>query len=125
MLAAPAPPDAELAGRTRRPGVAVGLCRTAAGVDVLVVEAGRMPGSGGLALTGRLGDAMRESAQGALTWLRTNAERFGIDPGFPQDTDVHLHLSGEAPKEGVSAGVTMAAALVSACTGAPFAPAWP
>ena len=120
MLGAPLPPEAKLAGRTGGPGVAVGLCWTAAGGDVLVVEAGRMPGSGGLALTGRLGDAMRESAQVALTWLRTNAERFGIDPGFPQDTDVHLHLSGEAPKEGASAGVTMAAALVSACTGRPL-----
>ena len=121
MLGAPLPPEAKLAGRTGRPGVAVGLCWTAAGGDVLVVEAGRMPGSGGLALTGRLGDAMRESAQVALSWLRTNAERFGIDPGFRQDTDVHLHVSGEAPKEGASAGVTMAAALlVSACTGRPL-----
>ena len=120
MLGAPAPPEAKLAGRTGRPGVALGLCWTAAGGDVLVVEAGRMPGSGGLALTGRLGEAMQESAHVALSWLRAHAERYGIDPGFPQDTDVHLHLSGEASKEGASAGVTMAAALVSACTGRPL-----
>ncbi len=120
MLGAPEPPEAKLAGRTGRPGVAVGLCRSAAGGDVLVVEASRMPGSGGLALTGRLGEAMQESARVALSWLRAHAERYGIDPGFPRDTDVHLHLSGEVSKEGASAGVTMAAALVSACTGRPL-----
>ena len=120
MLGAPAPPEAKLAGRTGRPGVAVGLCWTAAGGDVLVVQASRMPGSGGLALTGRLREAMQESAHVALSWLRANAERYGIDPGFPRDTDMHLHLSGEVPKEGASAGVTMVAALVSACTGRPL-----
>ena len=120
MLGAPLPPEAKLAGRTGRPSVAVGLCWTAAGGDVLVVEAGRMPGSGGLVLTGRLGEAMQESAHVARSWLRTHAERYGIDPGFPKDTDVHLHLSGEVPKDGASAGVTMAAALVSACTGRPL-----
>ncbi len=120
MLGAPAPPEAKLAGRTGRSGVALGLCWTAAGGDVLVVEASRTPGSGGLALTGRLGEAMQESAQVALSWLRANAGRYGIDPGFPRDTDVHLHLSGEVPKEGASAGVTMVAALVSACTGRPL-----
>ena len=119
MLGAPAPPEAKVAGRTGRPGVAVGLCWTAAGGDVLVVEASRMPGSGGLALTGRLGEMMQESAQVALSWLRANAERYGIDPAFPRDTDVHLHVSGEAPKEGASAGVTLAAALASAFTGRP------
>ena len=120
MLGAPAPPEAKVAGRTGRPGVAVGLCWTAAGGDVLVVEASRMPGSGGLALTGRLGEMMQESAQVALSWLRANAERYGIDPAFPRDTDVHLHVSGEAPKEGASPGVTMAAALVSVFTGRPL-----
>ena len=120
MLGAPEPPEAKVAGRTGRPGVAVGLCWTAAGGDVLVVEASRMPGSGGLALTGRLGEMMQESAQVALSWLRANAERYGIDPAFPRDTDVHLHVSGEAPKEGASAGVTMAAALASVFTGRPL-----
>ena len=120
MLGAPAPPEAKVAGRTGRPGVAVGLCWTAAGGDVLVVEASRMPGSGGLALTGRLGEMMQESAQVALSWLRANAERYGIDPAFPRDTDVRLHVSGEAPKEGASAGVTLAAALVSVFTGRPL-----
>ena len=119
MLGAPAPPEAKVAGRTGRPGVAVGLCWTAAGGDVLVVEASP-PGSGGLALTGRLGEMMQESAQVALFWLRATAERYGIDPAFPRDSDVHLHVSGEAPKEGASAGVTMAAALASAFTGRPL-----
>ena len=118
MLGAPAPPEAQLAGRTGRPGVALGLCWSAAGGDVLVVEASRMSGSGGLVLTSRLG--MQESAHVALSWLRANAARYGIDPAFHRDTDVHLHLSGEVPKEGASAGVTLVAALVSACTGRPL-----
>ena len=108
-----------LAGRTGRPGVALGLCWSAAGGDVLVVEARRMPGSGGLVLTGRLGEVMQESAQVALSWLRANAGRYGVDPAFPRDTDVHLHLSGEVRKEGASAGLTMVAAMVSAFTGRP------
>ena len=70
--------------------------------------------------TGRLGEMMQESAQVALFWLRANAERYGIDPAFPRDSDVHLHVSGAAPKEGASAGVTMAAALASAFTGRPL-----
>ena len=119
MLGAPTPPEAKLAGRTGRPGVAVGLCWTAAGGDVLVVEAGRMPGSGRLTLTGQLGEVMQESARVALSWLRANAQRYGIDAAFSRETDVHLNLSGGVPKEGTSAGVTMAAALVSAFTGRP------
>ena len=83
MLGTPAPPEEKLAGRTGRPGVAVGLCWTPSGGDVLVVEASRVPGSGGLALTGRLGDVMQESAQVALSWLWANAERYGIDPAVP------------------------------------------
>ena len=86
MLGAPEPPEAKVAGRTGRPGVAVGLCWTAAGGDVLVVEASRMPGSGGLALTGRLGEMMQESAQVALSWLRANAARYGHRPGLPRAT---------------------------------------
>ena len=121
MLGAPAEPDVEAASRARRPGVAAGLCRTAAGSgEVIVVEASRLPGSGGLTLTGRQGEVMRESARTALSWLRANAARYGLDPGFQRDTDVHLHVqSAEVPKEGASAGVTMAAALVSAFTRRP------
>ena len=100
MLGAPASPEAEVAGRTGRPGVAVGLCRTAAGGDVLFVEVSRMPGTGELTLTGRLGEVMHESARVALSWLRANAGRYHIDPAFHRDTDVHLHVqSGEVPKE--------------------------
>ena len=99
-------------------GVAVGLCRTAAGGELSFVEASRMPGSGALTLTGRQGEVMRESARAALSWLRANAGRYGLDPAFHRSSDVHLHVqSGEVAKEGASAGVTMAAALVSAFTG--------
>ena len=86
-----------------------------------VVEASRMPGSGMLTLTGHQGDVMRESARAALSWLRANAGRYGLDPAFHRDTDIHLHLqAGEVLKEGASAGVTMAAAMVSALTGRPL-----
>ena len=118
MLGAPMVANAEVAARTGRPGVAVGLCWTAAGGDVLFVEVSRMAGSGALTLTGRLGEVMQESVQVALSWLRANAEWYGIDPAFRRDTDVHLHVhSGDVPKEGASAGITMVAALVSAFTG--------
>ncbi len=80
MLGAPAHPDGEVAGRTGRPGVAVGLCRTAVGGgDVVFVEASRMPGSGALTLTGRQGEVMQESARTAMSWLRANAERYPPD----------------------------------------------
>ncbi len=116
-----AEPDVEAASRARRPGVAAGLCRTAAGGgEVSVVEASRRPGSGALTLTGRQGEVMRESARTALSWRRANAARYGLDPNLHRDTDVHLHVqSAEVPKEGASAGVTMAAALVSAFTRRP------
>ena len=121
MLGAPAEPDVEAASHARRPGVAAGLCCTAAGGgEVIVVEASRLPGSGALTLTGRQGEVMRESARTAQAWLRVNAARYGLDPDFQRDTDVHLHVqSAEIPKEGASAGVTMAAALVSAFTRRP------
>ena len=122
MLGAPAEPDAEAASfRAERPGIAAGLGRTAAGGgEVIVVEASRLPGAGALTLTGRQGEVMRESAQTALSWLRANAARYGLDPDFHRDTDIHLHVhSAEVPKEGASAGVTMAAALVSAFTRRP------
>ncbi len=119
LLGAPAGPDVEAAGlRAGRPGVAAGLCCTASGGGaVLVVEASCLPGSGALTLTGRQGEVMQESARTALAWLRANAARYGLDPHFHRHTDVHLHVqSAEVPKEGASAGVTMAAALVSAAT---------
>ena len=94
------------------------MCRTAAGGELSFVEASRMPGSGALTLTGRQGEVMRESARTALSWLRANPGRYGLDPAFHRNSDVHLHVhSGEVAKEGASAGVTMAVALVSAITG--------
>ena len=122
MLGPPEPAGREITGRTGRPGVALALCRSAAGGGaVSVVEASRMPGSGALTLTGHQGDVMRESAQTALSWLRANAGRFGLDPAFHQRTDLHVHVqAGDVPKEGASAGVTMAAAMVSALTGRPL-----
>ncbi len=122
MLGEPADPHLEVLGRSGPPGVAVGLCRTAAGGgEVIVVEAGRAPGTGALTLTGRQGPVMQESARTALSWLRANAARFGLDPDFHRHADVHLHVqAGDVPKEGASAGVTMAAALVSAFTDRPL-----
>ena len=117
MLGAPRHRAAEVAGRTGRPGVAVGLCCTAGGAgEASVIEASRMAGTGALTLTGRQGEVMQESARAALSWLRANAGRYGIDPDFHRDTDIHLHVDG-GPGEGTSGGVTMTAALVSALTG--------
>ena len=111
-------PDVEVAERTRRPGVAVGLAWTPVGGDVLFIEAGRMPGgSKGLIMTGQLGSVMQESVQAALTWVRANAERYGIDPDIFKSSDIHVHVpAGASPKDGPSAGITMAAALVSMLT---------
>lgn len=117
MLGAPRHPAAEVADRTGRPGVAVGLCCTAGGVGAAsVIEASRMAGSGALTLTGRPGEVMQESARTVLSWLRANAGRYDIDPEFHRDTDIHLHV-GVGPGDGTSGGMTMAAALVSALTG--------
>jgi ATP-dependent Lon protease len=111
-------PDVEVEERTRRPGVAVGLAWTPVGGDVLFVEAGRMPGgSKGLIMTGQLGSVMQESVQAALTWVRGNATRYGIDPDLFKTSDIHVHVpAGAIPKDGPSAGITMAAALVSMLT---------
>jgi len=110
--------DNEVAERTRRPGVAVGLAWTPVGGDVLFVEAGRMPGgSRGLIMTGQLGPVMQESVQAALTWVRGNAAQYGIDPGLFKTSDIHIHVpAGAIPKDGPSAGITMASALLSMLT---------
>jgi ATP-dependent Lon protease len=110
--------DTEVAERTRRPGVAVGLAWTPVGGDVLFIEAGRMPGgSKGLIMTGQLGPVMQESVQAALTWVRGNATRYGIDPDLFKTSDIHIHVpAGAIPKDGPSAGITMAAALLSMLT---------
>ena len=111
--------DTEVAGRTRRPGVAVGLAWTPVGGDVLFIEAGRMPGgSKGLIMTGQLGPVMQESVQAALTWVRANAASCGIDPKLFKTSDIHIHVpAGAIPKDGPSAGITMASALLSMLTG--------
>jgi len=110
--------DIEVAERTRRPGVAVGLAWTPVGGDVLFIEAGRMPGgSKGLIMTGQLGPVMQESVQAALTWVRSAATQYGIDPELFKTIDIHIHVpAGAIPKDGPSAGITMAAALVSMLT---------
>ena len=120
MLGAPKHLDEEVAGRTRNPGVALGLAWTPAGGDVLFVEARRMAGSGSLTLTGHLGDVMKESARAALSWFRAHVSRYGVAPDFYKDAEIHLHVpSGAIPKDGPSAGVTMVTALVSELTGRP------
>lgn len=118
--------ESEVAERTRRPGVAVGLAWTPAGGDVLFVEAGRLPGgTKGLIMTGQLGNVMQESVQAALTWVRTSAEKYDIDPERFKTSDIHVHVpSGAVPKDGPSAGITVATALLSALTGRPVRPYW-
>jgi ATP-dependent Lon protease len=114
MLGAPTFLDEEIENRTKDPGVAVGLAWTPAGGEVLFVEASRMQGGGSLTLTGHLGDVMKESARTALSWFRSHATRYGVDPEFYKDAEVHLHVpSGAIPKDGPSAGVTMVTALAS------------
>jgi ATP-dependent Lon protease len=104
--------------RIDTPGAALGLAWTPFGGEVLTVEATAMPGSKGLMLTGQLGEVMRESAQAALSYVRANAPALGIDPGFFENTDLHVHLPAAAiSKDGPSAGITLCTALVSLLTG--------
>ncbi|NOQ38796.1 MAG: endopeptidase La [Anaerolineales bacterium] len=106
--------DEEIANRTSVPGVATGLAWTSTGGEVLFVEATSMPGKNNFQLTGSLGEVMKESAQAALSYVRSKADKLGIPMDFFQDRDIHLHVpAGAQPKDGPSAGVTMAAALVS------------
>jgi ATP-dependent Lon protease len=115
--------DTEIAERTKRPGVAVGLAWTPAGGDVLFIEANRMKGKGGFTMTGQIGDVMKESMQAALTWVRSNAASLGLDDDVLKDIDLHIHVpAGAIPKDGPSAGVTMATALVSLLTDRPVHP---
>jgi ATP-dependent Lon protease len=106
--------EGEIAERTERPGVAVGLAWTPSGGDVLFVEANAMKGKGGFTMTGQIGQVMQESMQAALTWVRSNADRLGVAEDFFANHDIHIHVpAGAIPKDGPSAGVTMATALVS------------
>jgi ATP-dependent Lon protease len=108
----------EIAERTQIPGVATGLAWTPVGGDIMFIEATQMPGSRGFQLTGQLGDVMRESAQAALSYVRSRADRFDVTPEFFAKHDLHLHVpAGAVPKDGPSAGVTIATALASLLTG--------
>jgi ATP-dependent Lon protease len=120
MLGAPSFLDEEVEERTKEPGVAIGLAWTPAGGDVLFIEASRMAGTGTLTLTGQLGDVMKESARAALSWFRAHAAAYGADPDFFKNAEIHLHVpSGAIPKDGPSAGVTIATALASELTRRP------
>jgi ATP-dependent Lon protease len=115
--------DTEIAERTKRAGVAVGLAWTPVGGDVLFVEASRMKGKGTFNITGQIGDVMKESMQAALTWVRSNAKKLGLDEDLLKDADLHIHVpAGAIPKDGPSAGVTMATAIVSLLTDTPVRP---
>lgn len=108
----------ELEERTDRPGVATGLAWTPFGGDVLFIEATRMPGGKGFQYTGQLGEVMQESARLALSYIRSKAPELGIDEKFYEGNDIHLHVpAGATPKDGPSAGITMATALASLLTG--------
>ena len=110
----------EAAERTEMPGVATGMAVTATGGDILFVEATKMPGQKGLTITGQLGDVMKESAQAALSYIRSQAGSLGFDEDFFSTSDIHIHVpAGAVPKDGPSAGITIATALASLLIGRP------
>ena len=107
----------QAAERIDRPGIATGLVWTPTGGDIIFVEAATMPGRKTLQLTGQIGDVMKESAEAALSYVRSQAERFGINPRFFDRKDIHIHVpAGAVPKDGPSAGITLTVALVSLLT---------
>ena len=110
----------EVRRRTSDPGVATGLAVTATGGDVLFIEASAYPGRGRLRVTGQLGEVMQESAQAALSWVRSHSELLGLDPEWFAEHDIHVHVpAGAVPKDGPSAGITMVTAIVSLVSGHP------
>ena len=112
--------EGEVRKRTSDPGVATGLAFTAVGGDVLFFEATAYPGKGRLTVTGQLGDVMQESAQAALSWVRAHAQQLGLDAEWFREHDVHLHVpAGAIPKDGPSAGITIATAIASLVRGQP------
>ena len=114
--------SSEARKRTSEPGVATGLAYTAVGGDVLFIEATAYPGNGRLTITGQLGDVMQESAQAALSWVRTHAGELGVGADWFAEHDVHIHVpAGAVPKDGPSAGVTIATAIASLLRGEPVA----
>jgi len=115
--------ETEVAQRVKRPGVAVGLAWTPAGGDILFIEANKMKGKGSFTMTGQIGEVMQESMQAALTWVRSNAARLGLTEDFNKELDIHIHVpAGAIPKDGPSAGVTMATVLASLLTDTPVRP---
>jgi ATP-dependent Lon protease len=115
--------ETEVAERVKRPGVAVGLAWTPAGGDILFIEANKMKGKGGFTMTGQIGEVMQESMQAALTWVRSNAVKLGLAEDFTKEIDLHIHVpAGAIPKDGPSAGVTMATVLASLLTDVPVRP---
>jgi len=115
--------ETEVAERVKRPGVAVGLAWTPAGGDILFIEANKMKGKGNFTITGQIGEVMQESMQAALTWVRSNAGRLGLQEDFNKELDIHIHVpSGAIPKDGPSAGVTMATVLASLLGDTPVKP---
>jgi ATP-dependent Lon protease len=115
--------EKEVEERVQKPGVSVGLVWTPAGGDIVFIEASKMRGGRQFTMTGHLGDVMKESMTAALTWVRANSDRYGIDPDFFRKLDLHVHVpSGAIPKDGPSAGVAMVTALVSLLTGRPIRP---
>ncbi|MCL2000716.1 MAG: endopeptidase La, partial [Planctomycetes bacterium] len=114
---------ADIPARVEAPGVAVGLAWTAAGGDLLYIEAGMMAGKKELLLTGRLGDVIKESAQAALSWIRTHEAKLGLEDNFFDHRDIHIHFpEGATPKDGPSAGIALVAALVSLLVKTPLRP---
>jgi len=109
--------EREVEERTKQPGVAVGLVWTPVGGDIVFIEATRMRGGKQFTMTGHLGEVMQESMTAALSWVRANADHYGVDPDFFRKMDIHIHVpSGAVPKDGTSAGVAMVTALVSLLT---------
>ncbi|MFY9578504.1 MAG: endopeptidase La [Gaiellaceae bacterium] len=112
--------QADVRKRTSDPGVATGLAFTPVGGDILFIEATAYPGKGRLTITGQLGEVMQESAQAAVSWVRSHAEQLGVDPQWFAEHDVHIHVpAGAIPKDGPSAGITIATAIASLVLGKP------
>ncbi len=107
----------EVAERMIRPGIAIGMAWTVVGGDILFIEASKMPGKGELILTGQLGDVMKESAQAAMTFIRSNSKELNVEPEFNKKYDLHIHVpAGAIPKDGPSAGITLLTAMISVLT---------
>jgi len=115
--------EKEVEERVKKPGVSVGLVWTPVGGDIVFIEASKMRGGKQFTMTGHLGEVMQESMRAALSWVRSNSDRYGIDPDFFRKLDLHVHVpSGAIPKDGPSAGIAMVTALVSLLTGRPVRP---